>query len=301
MSSCSAILLAAGRSQRLGFDKILTPLCGRPVLSYSLKSLLASSRVTEIVIVTRKDMVSAIVDIVSKESGSKPVRVVEGGAERQDSVYEGLKNVGQGCERVLIHDAARPLLSLSMIERTLEASFKTGAAVVAHRATDTLKEVGEDGEIGATIDRSKVWLMETPQIFEKDLIIRSYEKVIHEKAAVTDDASTVELAGGRVVVVESDTLNLKITRAMDWQILELWLGQNEWSGVRGEVHQLSNELSPLVGYLSLLGKYGGHDTKFIDYFQKCEKSVHEVQTVLHSLQKRIRDITNQGADCAKGH
>jgi 2-C-methyl-D-erythritol 4-phosphate cytidylyltransferase len=290
MSDCTAILLAAGRSQRLGFDKILTPLCGQPVLLYSLQSLLSSPRITEILIVTREDIISSIEEIVARENSTKPVKVLAGGLERQDSVYEGLKAVSQSSSRVLIHDAARPLLSLAMIEKTLEASLKTGGAVAAKRATDTLKVVGNDGVINTTLDRSKVWLMETPQVFEKDLITRSYAKVIKEKSAVTDDASTVELGGGSVVVVESDTLNLKITRSTDWQILELWLKQADGKRVREEVHQLCNEFSPLVGYLPLLEKYGGRDEKFIDYLGKCRNSTGSLQDLLRSLQARVRDL-----------
>jgi 2-C-methyl-D-erythritol 4-phosphate cytidylyltransferase len=290
MKTCSAILLAAGRSQRLGFDKILTPLLGKPVLLYALESVLASPWVEEVLIVTRADIVPDIRQLALTLHPTKSVRVVAGGAERQDSVYAGLLSVSETCTHVLIHDAARPLLSLSLIEKVLSASDQTGGAVAAHRATDTLKRVDGQGAIETTLDRSQIWMMETPQVFEKKLITESYKKVMEQQVAVTDDASTVELAGGQVLVVESDTLNLKITRPLDWQLLELWLQQTEGKSLRDDIHQLSNELSPLVGYLPLLEKYGGDEPKFLDYLKKSLDSVRLVQAILHSLQKRVREL-----------
>jgi len=290
MNHCSAILLAAGKSQRLGFDKILTPLCGQPVLIYSLQSLLNSPLIHEVIIVTRQDIIPAIESLVAGQKPVKNVRVIQGGAERQDSVYLGLKSVAADSTHILIHDAARPLLSLSMIEKSLIACEKTGAAVVARRATDTLKKVSATDEIEATLDRSTIWLVETPQVFHKKIITESYERVITKKAFVTDDASTVELAGGTVFVVESDTLNLKITRTMDWEILELWLKKEGVLLIREDIHHLSNELSPLIGYLPLLEKYGGHDEKFLNYLSRCIDSARGVQTALHALQTKTRNL-----------
>lgn len=290
MRSCSAILLAAGKSQRLGFDKILTLLNGKPVLKYALTSLIESPLVQEIIIVTRQDIIGRVQDLAESLNSLKPITVVVGGAERQDSVYKGLKSVTTNSTLILIHDAARPLLSVSLIEKALTAVTITGAAVVARRATDTLKKVNALGEIQETVDRSSIWLMETPQVFEKNLIINAYEKIIHAGKAVTDDASTVELAGGKVVVVESDALNLKITRSEDWKILELWFKRGSMEEVRKEIHQLSNDMSPLVGYLPLLEKYGGSDTKFKEYLTNCLQSVKAAQATLRTLQIKFLEL-----------
>ncbi|NJK93141.1 MAG: 2-C-methyl-D-erythritol 4-phosphate cytidylyltransferase [Blastochloris sp.] len=288
MKRCSAILLAAGRSQRLGFDKILTPLCGKPVLLYSLESLMASTLIHEVIILTRPDVIPAIEALIEPLPKIKPVRVMPGGKERQDSVYEGLKAVDSGSSHVLIHDGARPLLSVGLIARILEVCEETGASVAAHRATDTLKKVDEDGVIEHTVDRAGIWMMETPQVFARQLITAAYERVIREGLSVTDDASTVELGGGKVRVVESDALNLKITRGEDWKILELWLQRGELTSLREDIHQLSNVVSPLVGYLPLLEKYGGMDEKFKNYFQKSAESLQGLQELLHRIQQRVR-------------
>jgi 2-C-methyl-D-erythritol 4-phosphate cytidylyltransferase len=288
MSSCSAILLAAGKSQRLGFDKILTPLCGQPVLLYSLRKLLASEWVGELILVTRKDIIPAIEKLVEEEKPNKPWRVIEGGEERQYSVFQGLQSVGDGFELVLIHDAARPLLSDLTIQKTVEAARLYGGAVAAHRASDTLKEVAESGQITQTLDRSKTWLMETPQVFHKKLITDAYGRIIAEKAMVTDDASAVERMGAKVVVVESESLNLKITRATDWQILELWLNREQGKELRHSVHQLSNDLTPLVGYMSLLGKYGGGDPKFLEYWEKCQNSTKDIQGHMREIRNLLK-------------
>jgi 2-C-methyl-D-erythritol 4-phosphate cytidylyltransferase len=223
MKTCSAILLAAGKSRRLGFDKILTPLAGRPVLHYTLSALKRSPFISEVIVVTREDILARVKEIDLVVVGDNPVKFTIGGAERQDSVSNGLREVSPLAKEVLIHDAARPLLDDKIIADTLTVAQEKGAAVSAHRVSDTLKEADETQRVTATLDRSKIWATDTPQIFQRDLIVSAYEKVQKEKLSITDDASAVELLGKSVYLVDNPGLNLKITRKMDWEMLELWL------------------------------------------------------------------------------
>ncbi|MDR1190789.1 MAG: 2-C-methyl-D-erythritol 4-phosphate cytidylyltransferase [Verrucomicrobiales bacterium] len=225
MKTCSAILLAAGRSRRLGFDKILTPLAGRPVLHYSLSALKQSPSVAEVIVVTRADLLPQVRALAAAAAGDNPLRFILGGAERQDSVANGLREVSPSAAEVLIHDAARPLLDERVIAATLAVARARGAAVTAHRVTDTLKEADDRQRVTATLDRSKIWAMGTPQIFHRALIVSAYAKVQAERWPVTDDAAAVELSGQPVYLVENPGLNLKITRQTDWDLLELWLGR----------------------------------------------------------------------------
>jgi len=290
MSNCSAILLAAGRSRRLGFDKILTPLAGRPVLQYALQALRESPSITELVLVTRRDLFAAIEDLVQKTPGVNPVKIIEGGAERQDSVFAGLQACAGEAQQILIHDAARPLLCEETIAEVLGVAREKGAAITAHRASDTLKEADESARVTRTLDRSKIWAMGTPQVFRSDWVREAYARVQAESVAITDDAAAVERLGHPVFLVETARLNLKITRPADWAMLELWLSGPRGVRVRQLVHLLSNQISPMTGYLPLLKKYGGADPKFLEYIGKMEQAAGGVQSHLHELQQLAREL-----------
>ncbi|MDR0534246.1 MAG: 2-C-methyl-D-erythritol 4-phosphate cytidylyltransferase [Verrucomicrobiales bacterium] len=290
MKSCSAILLAAGRSRRLGFDKILTPLAGRPVLHYALEALKSSPQIVEVILVTREDILSQVKEIAEAANGENPVKYVIGGAERQDSVFNGLQEVSPLATEVLIHDAARPLLDEVVISDTLKVAREKGAAVTAHRANDTLKEADEQQQVTVTLDRSKIWAMGTPQIFRRELVVSAYEKVQREKLAITDDASAVELLGHPVYLVDNPRLNLKITRQADWELLELWLQRGSGEELRKKLHDLSNQLMPLIGYLPLLEHHANDGKYVIDCLQKMKipaqlapQSVREIQELARQL------------------
>ncbi|MDD5262466.1 MAG: 2-C-methyl-D-erythritol 4-phosphate cytidylyltransferase [Methylacidiphilales bacterium] len=294
MKTCSAILLAAGSSRRLGFDKILTPLAGRPVLCYSLQALKESPSILEIILVTREDIRDRVGELVRETPGDNPVHVILGGVERQDSVFEGLRKISDGTGEVLIHDAARPLLAEDLIEGVLSMAREKGAAVTAHRASDTLKQADEQARVLQTLDRSNIWAMGTPQVFRRDLICEAYAKVQAAGVPVTDDAAAVERLGHPVYLAESGRLNLKITRPSDWEILELWLKRERGGEIRGMIHRLSNQLSPLIGYLPLLEKYGGENPRFADYLEKMKQSSDILQNMVYELQAVARDIFPDG-------
>jgi 2-C-methyl-D-erythritol 4-phosphate cytidylyltransferase len=287
MSHCSAVLLAAGASRRLGFDKILSPLAGQPVLLYSLEALDRSPGITDIVLVTREDTRKAVESLAAGASLQKPWKVVAGGRERQDSVWNGIQ-AAESQDQILIHDAARPLLSIEMVETLLGAARAGGAAICGRPATDTLKVADPDGGIESTVDRSKFWQVETPQVFRRDWIERAYADVREKGIAITDDASAVERLGLPVRIITAGAFNLKITRPADWQLLELWLTVQSGSGFRKSVHQLANQASPLLGYLPLLQKYGGNDPKFREYLGKCMDSSQAMEEAIRTLQESVR-------------
>lgn len=290
MSYCSAILLAAGRSRRLGFDKILTPLAGKIVLKFSFEVLLNSDDVDEIVVVTRGDIREKIQALVDEYKVSKAVRVIEGGKERQDSVWEGISVASDQATEVLIHDAARPLITQETITMVLAEARRTGAAIVGKPASDTVKKSNESDEIVETVERSSVWLVETPQIFKKELIKEAYEHVKNNKLQITDDASAVELLNHKVQLIESKALNLKLTRPEDWRYLELLFQSEKGKKLRGLVHQLSNELSPIVGYMPLIEKQLGENPKAKGYFQKVQSASGHVQKTVNEIQDNVREL-----------
>lgn len=290
MNDTTAILLGAGRSRRLGFDKILSPLAGRPVLSYSLEALAASPEVKEIIVVTRPDIEQQVAALAARWAGSKPWSTVAGGAERQDSVWAGLQAASRESALALIHDAARPLLTAAMVAELTAAAREKGSAVCARSATDTLKEAEADGRVIRTVDRAKFWQVETPQIFRREAITQAYQEIQGKGVMVTDDASVAEYAGLPVHLVTAGQFNLKITRAADWVLLELWLGTARGLELRRGIHDLANRLSPLVGYLPLLAKYGGQDEKFLGYMAKCGDAVQGAEAAIRQIQMLAREV-----------
>jgi 2-C-methyl-D-erythritol 4-phosphate cytidylyltransferase len=290
MKTCSAILLAAGRGTRLGFDKILTPLAGRPVLRYALDALKSSPQILEVIIVTREDILPQVRDLAAAAGGDNPVKFAIGGAERQDSVASGLRELSPTAAEVLIHDAARPLLDGEVIAATLAAARDKGAAVTAHRASDTLKEADHEQRVAATLDRSKIWAMGTPQVFRRDLIVGAYAKVQAEKLAVTDDAAAAELAGWPVYLEENPRLNLKITRRSDWELLECWLRRDDGAELRAKLHDLGNRLTPLLGYLPLMEKHAGNETKVREYLAKTREPSLGALAALREVQNLARQL-----------
>ena len=290
MNKSSAILLAAGRSRRLGFDKILTPLAGRPVLYYALAALKSSPLVMEVIVVTREDILPQVQEIVAAAEGNNPVRCVIGGAERQDSVFNGLQALSPAADMVLIHDAARPLLDETVIGDTLAAARQHGAAVTAQRASDTLKEADAEQRVTVTLDRSRIWAMGTPQVFERQLIVSAHAKVRAEQLVVTDDAAAVELLGRPVYLVENSRLNLKITRPADWALLELWLSRGDGAELRHKLHDLGNLLTPLIGYLPLLEKHANDGERVGDYVAKMREPSLAVPRVLHEIHELARKL-----------
>ena len=222
----TAIVLAAGQGTRMGGKtaKQYLLLDGRPVLYYALLAF-EKSMVDEIILVAgEKDLPFCRTEIVEKYGFSKVTRIVAGGKERYHSVYQGLKAAG-GADYVLIHDGARPFVSDDIISRTIEAVKKEKACVVAMPVKDTIKIANEDHYAIETPNRSKVWMIQTPQAFSYDLILHAYEKVLASgDTMITDDAMVLEKAENiPVKLVQGSYTNIKITTPEDMKIAEIFL------------------------------------------------------------------------------
>lgn len=225
---CAAIVLAAGQGKRMGtkVQKQYLEILGYPVLYYSLKAFQDSDTITEIILVTGADEIeSCKKEFVEKYALSKVKCVIEGGKERYDSVYNGLRNVSNDIEYVFIHDGARPMLTEEIISRGYDSVVTHKATVAGVPSKDTVKIVDEETFAMETPNRSRVWNVQTPQIFETALVKEAYETMMKEPHShVTDDAMVVEtFANHKVKVYEASYENIKITTPEDLKIAELFL------------------------------------------------------------------------------
>lgn len=210
----SAIIVAAGSSRRMGFNKLMAPLAGEPVLRRTLRAFQECAAVDEIIIVA-SEAVRAEVEIWRDSGLDKIVKIIPGGAERHLSVEAGLQAVHPDCALVAVHDGARPLISVQQISRCIEAARTQGAIACARPMTETLKRCDSEGCITQSIDRANAWIMETPQVFQRDLLTRAYAAVMRDGVLVTDEVSAVQHLGEPVFVVENTEPNPKITFPAD--------------------------------------------------------------------------------------
>lgn len=217
----SAIIVAAGSSRRMGFNKLLAPLAGVPVLHRTLGQFQACAEVGEILVVAG-DEVRAVVESWRAQF-PKLVAILPGGAERHLSVWAGLQACTAGSDVVAVHDGARPLIHPEQISRCIEAARRLAAVACARPMTETIKRVDAEGHITESLDRTGVWVMETPQVFQRDLLVRAYEAVIRDAALVTDEVSAVQHVGEVVSVVENTSPNPKITFPADLTLAERFL------------------------------------------------------------------------------
>jgi 2-C-methyl-D-erythritol 4-phosphate cytidylyltransferase len=211
-----AVLVAAGASRRMGFDKVWAPLGDRPVAGHALSVLASSAQITQLAIVVSSDRLA---DAGVLATGLPRAAVVcQGGADRRDSVSAGLEAL-DACEWVLVHDAARPFLTPRLIDLALDAVRATGAAVAAVPARDTVKRVA-DGLVLETLPRGEIWSVQTPQVFRTALLRCA---LLSTDRDVTDEATLVERMGGQVSVFRGAESNFKITAPGDLERAEAWL------------------------------------------------------------------------------
>ncbi|MEP6603246.1 MAG: 2-C-methyl-D-erythritol 4-phosphate cytidylyltransferase [Spartobacteria bacterium] len=215
----TAIIVAAGSSRRVGFDKLLAPLLGKPVIAHTIDAFERANCVTNIIIVARQDRHAEIAQITS----AKISAVIAGGEHRQDSVAAGLLRLGHDPRFVAVHDAARPLVTPEVIERVFAKAQETGAASAAEAVSDTLKRADVDLVVQESVDRHHLFAMETPQIFERSLIEDAYRAVFAKNLRITDEVSAVEHLGRKVALVPSEDFNFKITYERDLKLAELVL------------------------------------------------------------------------------
>ncbi len=215
----AAIIVAAGSSRRMGFDKLLAPLDGKPVLQHSIEAFLAVDEIQQIVVVCPEDRWSQL----GKLPGSKAITRVDGGNERQHSVENGLNTLPPGITHVAVHDGARPLVAADDIRRCIKAAHACGAATLARRATETMKRADADDFCLEAVCREHLWSMETPQVFEIERLLQAYRHVAEQGLQVTDEVSALQAIGQPVKFIESLQPNLKITTPADLRIAEAML------------------------------------------------------------------------------
>jgi 2-C-methyl-D-erythritol 4-phosphate cytidylyltransferase len=233
MGRIAAIVPAAGLGTRMGADvpKQFLELDGAPLVIYTLRRLAACEAITDFYIATRADEVAALSERVAKERLARPVRVVRGGATRQESVGCALAEVPAETEIVLVHDAVRPFITREQVERVIAEALARGAAILGLPAIDTVKEVKraclpEDvALITATIPRERIVLAQTPQAFQHALLKEAFARAQQDGVTASDEAALVERLGRDVHVVLGSERNIKITRPADWNLARFYLEQ----------------------------------------------------------------------------
>jgi 2-C-methyl-D-erythritol 4-phosphate cytidylyltransferase len=227
----SAIIVAAGKSTRMGAgaDKLFMEVNQRPLVAHSWQRFDSAPVVDEIVLVVRDGMQSTFHGLAGKYHFKKPYRLVVGGAQRQDSVWNGLEALSPASEIVAIQDAARPCTSLALIEATIEAARREGAAVAAQPVSDTIKASDDGSHVSQHLDRSRLWAVQTPQTFRVEVIRRALRAVRDKGLQVTDDTAACEVIGQPVKLVHVPGPNPKVTLPDDVAYVELLLQQGSES------------------------------------------------------------------------
>lgn len=219
LKKCGAVIVAAGSASRMGGkDKIMEPLGGEPLIVKTVKAFQRCDAIAEIVIVTREDLLVPIMGLV--RNMSKVKAVVVGGKDRAESVSLGLNALSEHMKLAAVHDGARPLVSWQLIDRVVRAAHAYGAAAPGIPVKDTVKVVA-GGVVKSTPDRKTLQAIQTPQVFDFDLLRAALKKAKDEEAEITDDCSAVERMGMSIKIVEGDERNLKVTTPMDLEIVRL--------------------------------------------------------------------------------
>jgi 2-C-methyl-D-erythritol 4-phosphate cytidylyltransferase len=221
----SAIIVAAGQGTRMGpkVDKLFLELHGCPIVAHTWRRFEEARCIDEIVLVVRDGMQAAFKELADRHGFRKKFALVVGGKERQDSVWNGLAALSPDADIVAIQDAARPCTSQALIAATIAAARETGAAVAAQAVTDTIKEARDGKLIERTLDRSRLWAVQTPQTFRVEIIRRALAEVRRSGLRVTDDTTACELIGQPVQLVLSPQSNPKVTRPEDLPCVEALL------------------------------------------------------------------------------
>lgn len=221
----SAVIVAAGSSIRFGgpMPKQFVAVAGRPMLAWTVDRFERARSIDEIVLVVAEDQILFTGEkVINRYGFTKVTRVVPGGTRRQESVLKGLESLPISTKLVAIHDGARPLVSPDDIDAAVASAGREKAVILAARVSDTVKRV-TDGYVMSTQERNDLWLAQTPQVFEYNLILECHRRAARENTEVTDDASLIESAGFKVCVVEARSPNLKVTDRADLKVVEALL------------------------------------------------------------------------------
>lgn len=218
--SCSVVVVAAGSSTRMGFDKVLADVGGLPVIVRCLKSFEEAPSVSEVVVVTRTDLVPEVARLCQEFGLSKVVKVIRGGEDRTQSARLGTLECASKAKLIAIHDGARPFVTVQVIEDAVAQAAANGAAAPAVPVKDTIK-AAHDGLVERTLDRSELYAVQTPQVFDGDLIRAALQKAVDDGVSLTDDCAAVERLGMRVALTPGDERNIKLTTPTDLLIGEI--------------------------------------------------------------------------------
>ena len=219
----TAIIVAGGSSRRMGFDKTFALLGDRPIIAHSVAVLEAAECVDDLIVVAREDRLAVLRHTLEPYGFRKLSAMVPGGVQRQDSVAAGLKQLDGSCEFVAVHDAARPLVTATELERVYAAAREHGAASLASPVADTLKRADENHIVSGSVDRDRLYAMQTPQIFARALLLEAYDAVAQQGLTITDEVSAVENLDRNVVLVANENFNFKITYPRDLELAEMVL------------------------------------------------------------------------------
>jgi len=222
----AAVIVAGGKGARMGggVDKVLLQVAGRPVAAHTWQAFDRADCIDQIVLVVRDGLQEEFVRMAEQYCFSKPHRIVTGGAERQDSVWNGLEALGADAAIVAIQDAARPCVTEELIRATVLAAGEVGAAVAARPVVDTIKESADGRMIERTVPRSRLWAVQTPQTFRVEVIRRAIQAARERGESFTDDTAACELIGQPVRLVISSDPNPKVTIPADLPYVETLLG-----------------------------------------------------------------------------
>ena len=222
---CTAVIVAAGKGKRMGTDisKQFLPLCGKEILAHTVEKFEKAENIHDIILVTGTDSVQDVQEMVQEYDWKKVISVTAGGKERQDSVWNGLQKVPENTEIVLIHDGVRPFVTEEILDLSIETALEMGGCVAGVPAKDTIKVCDAKNIAVATPDRSTLWQIQTPQTFQKNLIVKAYEDAKISGFIGTDDASLAEHSGYPVKVIMGSYRNIKITTQEDLLIGEAFL------------------------------------------------------------------------------
>ncbi len=224
---CAAIVVAAGSSRRMeGVDKLTAPLNGTPMLLWSLRAMEASETISGIYLVVAPERVAELAALAANAQLSKLKQVLAGGATRTDSVMAGLAALPQSTRLVAIHDAARPLITPALIDRTVRAAALDGAAAPGVPVKDTIKRCEGDCAV-ETPDRASLTAIQTPQCFDRDLLTGALHRARQDKLTLTDDCAALEHLGMRIRVTKGDERNFKVTTQLDLRLAQLLAGEDE--------------------------------------------------------------------------
>ena len=217
---CSVVVVAAGSSERMGSDKMLMTLGAKPVIIRTLMAFQKCPMVDDIVVVTKREKIMALADMIKLYDISKVTQVISGGATRMESSLAGVSAVRKGAKLIAIHDGARPLVSRELIERVVREANEHTSAVPVIPSTDTLKRIDEKGVITGSVDRASVVRVQTPQVFDADIIKGALTKAVEKRLPITDDCSAVDMMGFATYTVEGDAGNIKLTLPEDMVLAE---------------------------------------------------------------------------------